>query len=196
MLYTETLPKEKLTGLKFLKNSIRLRFRFIPLVLISTILSLFSTVGGSVFHSSIGFQTIEIMFNVPILIILGIVSLWYMKLMYEKEWFDSEVRSKWRKYFRIISFAFVGLTASYTPYLLGIGNVFFGYVDYLNGGHNATQLHLLTAYSFALTFLTSDMFNSLDGKSGILFKVPKLILVPIRNYNCLEYKMDKFFRLV
>jgi hypothetical protein len=182
--------------LKFLKNSIRLKFRFISLVLISTFLSLFSKFGGSVYHNSIGSQTVEIIFNIPILIILGIVSLGYMKLMYEKEWFGGKYRSKKRKYFQILSFAFIGLVAAYTPYLFGIGNVFFGYVDYLNGGHNTTQLHLLTAYAFVLTFLTSDMFNSLDGKSGILFKVPKLILVPLRNYNSLEYKIDKFFRLV
>lgn len=194
LLYTETLPKEKFTVLKFLKNSIRLRF--IPLVLISTFLSVFSIFGGRIFHESIGLQTIEIMFNIPILIILGGVSLWYMKLMYEKEWFGGRNRSKRRKYFRIISFAFVGLVAAYTPYLLGVGNVFFGYIDYLNGGHNATQLHLLAAWSFVFSFITSDMFNSLDGKSGILFKTPKLILVPLRNYNSFEYKIDKFFRLV
>jgi len=144
----------------------------------------------------VGLQTFQVMFNVLILSILGIVSLGYMALVYEKEWFGGSYKNNKRKWLNIISFAFIGLVAAYTPYLLGIGNLFFGYVDHLNGGHNTLTLHLINLFTFFVAFIPADMFRSLDGKSGILYRMPKRILTPLPNYNSLDYRLNKFFGLV
>lgn len=171
------------------------RLRITPPLLISTFLSFFPHIGGKNYLEFGGLQSIEIMYSVPIGIILGIGTIGYFKIAYQKEWFEFSHKSKFQKYFRICSFAFLGLVATLIPYYLGVGNYFFGAIDLMAGSQNSQSILYLAIWTAGISFIVGDMFNSLDGKSGILFRNPSINHSPIKNYHSTDYKIKKFFNL-
>ncbi|MCH7560339.1 MAG: hypothetical protein IIC67_03045 [Thaumarchaeota archaeon] len=171
------------------------KLRGFPPLAISTFLSLFPHVVGNEYHVWAGIQSIEILYSWPVGIVLILGTLGYMGIVYEKkEWIGSLSKNKRAKFFKIFGFAFLGLTAALTPYYLGVGNFFLGTMDMLSGGENQGELLLLSVLTMGMGFIVMDMFNSLDGKSGILYKMPPRNMTPMKKYSKIEYKVKKFFK--
>ena len=135
------------------------------------------------------------MFHVFSLIILGAASLVYIYFAYHEEWFGPKFKSNKVKIFNRIGFAIIGLYAAFTPYLFGVSKLFLGYVNFLSNGVATQELVLITFFTTFFTFIAVDMFRSLDGKSGVLYKMPRKNPLPLKNYKGLVYRLDMFFGL-
>lgn len=171
------------------------KFRIAPPVLISTFLSIFPHIAGDNYLQWAGLDSIIMLTSWYTMIILGIGTLAYFAIVYQKEWFGFSSKNKFKKYFKIFSFAFLGLAATLIPYYLGMGNYFFSAIDLMTGSQNSQQILYLVAWTFGISFMLTDMFNSLDGKSGIIFKMPPINRSPVKRYSMIDYKFKKFFNL-
>ncbi len=171
-----------------------IKLKGFPPALIGIFLSLFPYVAGNEYYFWAGLKSIELLYSWPVGIILALGTLGYMYAFYQKEWFGGKTKSKSTKIFKILSFAFIGLIASLIPYYLGVGNFFFGIIDTMAGGENQDSLLMLTAWTIGFGLMLNDMFRSLDGKSGVLYKMPPINKTPMKKYSKTEYKVKKFFR--
>jgi hypothetical protein len=172
----------------------QIKFKVIPPTAISLFLSIFPHIVGDDYLKWAGIQSIQILYSWPIGILLVVVTLGYFAIFYQKEWFGSKYKSKFSKYFKIFGFAFIGLTAVLIPYYLGIGNFFFGAMNLMNEGQNSENIMYLVAWTFGISFMLSDMFNSLDGKSGIIFKMSPINRSPVKIYSIIDYKLKKILQ--
>lgn len=178
---------------EFLFKQIKLKGT--PPIAISTFLSILPHIAGNNYLEWAGIDLIQFLYSWYVGIILGIGTLTYFAIVYHKEWFGSRYKSKFSKYFKIIAFAFIGLAASLIPYYLNIGNFFFEAINLMSGGQNSENITYLVAWTFGISFMLSDMFNSLDGKSGIIFKMQPINHSPMKRYSIIDYKLKKFFNL-
>jgi len=156
------------------------KFRIAPPLLISAFLSIFPHVAGDNYLQWAGLQSIEMLSSLHVMILLGIGTLAYFFIVYQKEWFNVSHKSKFQKYFKIFSFGFIGLAATLIPYYLGVEIFFFSAIDLMSGGQNSEPILYLVAWTIGMSFMLTDMFRSLDGKSGILFKMPPINKSPIK----------------
>jgi len=176
----------------FLIQSVKLKG--FPPTIIGILLSLFPHVAGTEYYFWAGIPTIELLYSCPVGIFLGIGTLAYMYVGYQKEWFGGRSKNNSTKYFKILSFAFIGLVAALVPYYLGVGNFFLGTMDTMSGGENQIPLLMLSGLTIGIGFMLNDMFRSLDGKSGIFYKIPPLNKTPMKKYSKMEYRVKKLFK--
>ncbi|MBS3926443.1 MAG: hypothetical protein KGZ34_07140 [Nitrosarchaeum sp.] len=170
------------------------KFRIAPPLIISAFLSAFPHIAGDNYLQWAGLQSIEMLSSLHAMIILGVGTLAYFGIVYQKEWFGGYSKSKSTKYFKIFSFAFIGLAATLIPYYFGVGNFFFGAINMMSDQQNSDPLLILMAWTVGMSFILSDMFRSLDGKSGIIFKMPPINKTPMKKYSKIEYKVKKLFK--
>lgn len=178
---------------RFFKN--HARYRGIPPVAIATTLSILPHIGTRDYSNWIGYQSVNIFLNIGIISILILSVLAYLRLLYEKEWLGYRPKNRLRRYFHYFSFAFIGVSAAFIPYIFGIMNLIFELLNQETNGEINIYLPYLWLYAVAMSFIVTDIFNSLDGKSGILFKMPKRNPLPLKNYSSLDYKLDRLFGL-
>lgn len=169
--------------------------RIVPPVMISLFLSWIPIIAGNDYVTWGGLGSIEILSSWYAGVILGITTLAYFAIMYQKEWFGVSYKTKFGKYFKIFAFAFIGLAATLVPYYLDVGVFLFTGLNVMSGGENTQPIILMALWSLGISLLLADMFNSLDGKSGILFKMPPINKTSMKKYSVVDYKIKKFFNL-
>lgn len=174
----------------------QIKLKIVPPAAISLFLSIFPHIVGDDYLKWAGIQSIEILYSWQSGVVLTIVTLCYFALFYHKEWFGRKYKNKINRYFQIFGFAFIGLTAVLIPYFLNVGNFFLSSVNLMTGEHHTQQIWYLIAWTFGISFMLSDMFNSLDGKSGILFRMLPLNRSPMKTYSKIDYKLKKICNFI
>ena len=157
----------------------QIKLKGIPPIAVTTFLSVFPHIVGDNYLEFAGIQSIQILYSWHTGIFLAAGTLVYFAILYQKEWFGTPHRSKFGKYFKIFAFAYIGLAAALIPYYLGVGNFFFEAINSMSDGQNSENIMYLVAWTFGISFMLSDMFNGLDGKSGILFKMRTINRSPV-----------------
>ena len=167
-----------------IKKSARsfVKFQLIPLPAVGLILFFLGKL-NEMNWITLNFDIFAILYDPLFLSFLGICSFLYIDHFY-KEKITCNCHQGWKRKYHQIAGYVTGIFAAFTSYLIPVAILSFIVFDSASNGSVQSQnvelfsikipfFLALAIFGFITRFISKDIFESLDGKSGILFNAKK-----------------------